>query len=896
MFYIFIQRISQVLFCLVIFITIASAQKRDIDSTTFYTWPKLSSPLISPDGRHTIYCIENSPVGSFTIIVKSIHSHWELKVICSNANFYAAKLDNKRAYFVCGKDSLAIVDLEKSIKYYTGVSIFKLSNHDENNVLAGLSGSKLNVIRDGINTIIDDVVDYKFALNGDFIILKIKNNIDGQSSNKIVLFDLRNMAKVDLWKGVQAEKLIINSALNKIAFISTDPLKGITSNKIIIIDLLSRKLNTIEDNPDSCFYVSDLMYFGKKDNNLFVKLNEVANLSDKENDLNLKVWSYNDDKIQSEQINELSDNSYVATVNLKQNKTIRLQEDKEYWLTSISPDNNYDFCLVPKFDGDCYLAERRWNGACKVNWCLVNTLDGSRNYISNLPNNPGINYILSPEGRYILFYDEIAKSYFSYSIEDTVTVDITKGILSHSQTKNYSGDESYIPMAQRGVAGWMENDNSVLIYDDNDIWLVDPKGIEPSQNLTRSYGSSNNIVFSLLDNSQNIIKSKRSIILVGFNTQNKQNGFYTLSLDSKYPPRLLTMGSYIYYLPFGGVFESHGMKPVKGKNSNTYIVRRESCKEFPNFFVTRDFKTFKSLTDIHPEKEFNWINSELHTWKLPDGKIIQGILYKPEFFDSSKRYPLIFNVYERFSNSLNSYIPPEPLNSGCTINPTSAIGEGYLVFMPDIYFKFDRAGESALTTVNSAISHLSKYNYIDSVNLGIQGCSFGGYETNYIATHSNGFKAICTASGLSDLVSYSSDFCEIVYTESNLGQLRIKRMIWEDPSVIIENSPIFNVKDITSPLLLLHTKNDSGIKLSQALELFLILRRMGKPSWLLEYGGSANHGLFDRRQAIDFSRRMFQFFNYYLKNKPEPNWMKYGIKAKNATRETGLGYDNNKNI
>ncbi len=131
------------------------------------------------------------------------------------------------------------------------------------------------------------------------------------------------------------------------------------------------------------------------------------------------------------------------------------------------------------------------------------------------------------------------------------------------------------------------------------------------------------------------------------------------------------------------------------------------------------------MTTLVPQKNYNWYTTEHVHWKLPDGKPSEGILYKPENFDPAKKYPLIFYYYERDADCLNFYLNPEPSNG--RINIPWFVSNGYLVFVTDIYYRNGYPGRSALNSVESAAKYLSRYPWVDSRHMGIQGHSFGGF-------------------------------------------------------------------------------------------------------------------------------------------------------------------------
>jgi dipeptidyl aminopeptidase/acylaminoacyl peptidase len=111
-------------------------------------------------------------------------------------------------------------------------------------------------------------------------------------------------------------------------------------------------------------------------------------------------------------------------------------------------------------------------------------------------------------------------------------------------------------------------------------------------------------------------------------------------------------------------------------------------------------------------------------------------------------------------------------------------------------------------------------------------------------------------------------------------QSRIGKTLWDEGGLdlYIENSPLFFVDKIQTPLLIMHNDADGAVPWHQGIELFTAMRRLSKPAWFLQYNNEA-HNLTERRNTKDLSIRMQQFFDHYLKGEKMPEWMKNGIPA-----------------
>jgi dipeptidyl aminopeptidase/acylaminoacyl peptidase len=92
----------------------------------------------------------------------------------------------------------------------------------------------------------------------------------------------------------------------------------------------------------------------------------------------------------------------------------------------------------------------------------------------------------------------------------------------------------------------------------------------------------------------------------------------------------------------------------------------------------------------------------------------------------------------------------------------------------------------------------------------------------------------------------------------------------------IDNSPIFNIENTETPLLVEFGTDDGAVDFNQGVELYTTMRRMEKPFVMLVYEGE-NHGLAREENQIDYATRAFQWHDHYLKGEPAPDWIKEGL-------------------
>lgn len=205
---------------------------------------------------------------------------------------------------------------------------------------------------------------------------------------------------------------------------------------------------------------------------------------------------------------------------------------------------------------------------------------------------------------------------------------------------------------------------------------------------------------------------------------------------------------------------------------------------------------------------------------------------------------------------------------------------GYLVLMPDIVYDPGHPGTSALDDVTSAVQRVIDLGYADPNAIGLQGHSWGGYESSFILTQTDMFAAIVTGAPLTNLISMNN----ILYKRTgNLNgpilewsQGRMGMSPWDDFDTWVRESPIHHAVNISTPFLILHGTEDGAVDWNQGLELYATARRLGKDVILLSYPGEPHHLGVEANQK-DFQIRMMQFFDHHLKGIDAPEWMTQGV-------------------
>jgi dipeptidyl aminopeptidase/acylaminoacyl peptidase len=617
--------------------------------------------------------------------------------------------------------------------------------------------------------------------------------------------------------------------------------------------------------------------FSKDGRKLYIGLSQVRPVKDTSivdfETARLDIWNYKDDFLQPQQLVQLGQElrrSYLAVINDNANTITPLADESCETVLLSNNESNNKYALGISTKG--YRVQQQWeqNGLRKL--YVVNTEDGTKKPIQEKVR--GFNASISAKGGYVLWYDYKQKNWFTYNTSSGAVSNITKGIKVplYDEEDDHPDD----PPAH-GFAAWHDNDRYVYLYDKYDIWQCDPSGAAAPVSLTNGIGRKKQYTFryNFLDRENRYVKDGETILLDVFDNKEKGNGWVsfkqgtTFSLDESSPvvgPVAVTA-------------------PVKAKNADMFIFAQQSPSMSANIYSASlgngVVKQALQLSKINPQQDnYNWYTVELRRWKMLDGKMSEGLLFKPEDFDSTKKYPIIFYFYERDADTRYNYRTPAP--SASTINIAWFTSNGYLVFDPNIYYKNGQPGESAYNSVVSAANMLKKFKWVDSSKMAIQGQSWGGYQVAYLVTRTNMFAAAGAGAPVANMTSAYGGIRwgtgisrQFQYERS---QTRIGATPWQRLDLYIKNSPLFQADKVKTPLLITHNDADGAVPWWQGIEYFSALKRLDKKVWLLQYNGE-DHNLVERRNRKDLSVRLGQFFGYLLKGEKPARWITDGVPA-----------------
>ncbi len=580
--------------------------------------------------------------------------------------------------------------------------------------------------------------------------------------------------------------------------------------------------------------------------------------------VSVDVWTWKDKKIMPQQLLQAAADqkkTYLAMVTRDGSKAVQLESEK---IPSVSVSQRGEGAYALGTSDNDYRLESSWDDGYSDYYVVDVATGAAREFLHRSEARPSF----SPDGRYVAGFEFGTKQYFFF---DPATLKRTDSniptVLYNQLTDTPSTPPAY------GEAGWTNGDDRLLVYDEFDIWSIDPTGKKPAMSVTGGAGRLSNLRYRYLntDPEARFVDLAKPILLSTFDPDTKAAGYSTEdALKPMARPRKLVYGNKTY------------SAPIFSKDGSAVTFTRQDFVEYPDVWVAKpDFKDAKKISNANPQQsQYNWGTAELVNWVSGDGQKLQGILIKPENFSYGKKYPMVTYFYERLSDTLNAYHPPAP--SASTINLPYFASNGYVVFIPDIPYKTGYPGESSVSAIVSGVLNIVNRGYVDSKRLGIQGQSWGGYAVAYLVTRTNLFACACSGAAVSDMFSayggirYGTGILREGQYEH--GQSRIGGSPWDKPLRYLENSPLFWLDKVETPLLMMHNDKDGAVPFTQGIELLSGLRRLSKPAWMCVYNGE-DHNLVERKNRKDWSVRMSQFFDHFLMDKPMPVWMSKGVPA-----------------
>jgi dienelactone hydrolase len=571
----------------------------------------------------------------------------------------------------------------------------------------------------------------------------------------------------------------------------------------------------------------------------------------------LVIWHYKDSRLQTQQqVQENADKnfSFLASYAPADGKFVRLADESVRQVT-VTPEQK----LAVGVDIREYELTGNLDGLHYQDVYVVNPTTGERKLaLRKAQHVMGA----SPDGTRLLYYADGVFSVFD--MESGKSAELTRQI--PSTFWNTENDLNQVKPPTQSY-GWSKDSSAVLLSDGWDIWKVPVAGGK-AENLTVN-GKKDKIRYQRpfrLDTEDRGVDLSKPIYLPVYGEWTKKGGIGLIE-PGRAGVRMLQWDDAAY------------LQLIKAKKSDTYLYTRETVKESPDYYATdASLANGKKVTDANPQqKDFLWTSGvRLVDYTSTRGEKLQAAMWLPANYEPGKHYPMLVYIYEKLSQGANHY--PQPAYNG--FNIAHYTSNGYAVLEPDIVYKVNDPGVSAVACVVPAVKAAIATGVPDAARVGIQGHSWGGYQTAFLVTQTDVFHAAVAGAPLTDMVSMYS----LIYKNSGgtnqaifeSEQGRFKGGYWENMDAYIRNSPVYHATNVKTPLMILHNDKDGAVDQTQGIEYFNTLRRMGKPVILLEYKGE-NHGLAKPENQKDYTVRMREYFDHYLMDKPAPKWMDEGV-------------------
>ena len=584
-----------------------------------------------------------------------------------------------------------------------------------------------------------------------------------------------------------------------------------------------------------------------------------ANTDDEEK-VDLVLWHWRDPRLQSQQqVQENNDRSfsYLSMYYVGPQKFVRLADDE---MRNVTLAPKHKFAIG--FDDREYELMGNLDGRRYRDVYVVNPSTGDRKLAvkrARWYNGP------SPDGESFLYYED--GHFFVHNMATGQAKNITIGVpASFVNTE----DDHNIVKPPTSPMGWVKGSKAVLINDNWDIWQVPVDG-GAAVNLTVN-GRKDQIRYQQRfpmetpeEREDGIDMSKPQFFRV-YGEWTKKGG--VARLDPGRPGLTNVL--------WGDAAYSRLMKAEK---ADVVLYTKETAHEPPDYYATDlKFGEPKRLTDMRPQVAgFNWTPGvQLVNYACDKGDKLQAALYLPANYEKGKSYPTLVYFYERMSQTAHQFGTP----SANGFNKSVYTSNGYAVLIPDIAYKVNDPGMSAVWCMVPAVKAAIATGIVDAKKVGITGHSWGGYQTSFLVTQTDIFAAAVAGAPLTNMISMYS----LVYKNSGGGNMaifessqgRFKGGYWDNWDAYYRNSPVFFAKNVKTPLMILHNDRDGAVDFTQGVEYYNTLRRMGKPVIMLQYVGE-NHGLARRPNQRDYTVRMKEYFDHYLKGAPAPDWLVNGV-------------------
>ena len=723
---------------------------------------------------------------------------------------------------------------------------------------------------------IGDVSQFKFNGRGTHLAYTV--DADSKAGNGVYLMDLKSGVTRPLdtdtatysqltWDDemlYRSEKGIKGTSLAVLKGSKPDTLAQRINELLVFSEVTTSPVRIIKYNPatDPLFpddlVLSELgrLSFSLDNHRIMVSLKEQEKVEKMSRDsiANVDVWHWEDEQIQSVQMVRSpreKRSTYTGLLHLEPIKFVQLSSDD---MRRAITNRNADRIIGA--DPKPYINDTNWGGA-QSDYYIIDPQTGNKKLIGE---KIGRSMGLSPDGNWFIWFKD--GNFFSYNMVSkklmNISGDMDVSFIDVTEDHPYE-NPSY------GMAGWSADGKTVFLNHLYDLWAVTLDG-SGGYNLTGNYGTENEIRLRINPvDREPFVNLANDIYLTAYGEWTKKSGYFKLK-DGKAPEKLIFDDA-----SFGRL--------SKAADVERYMFTRQTFVDFPDYYTcSKNFRRPVKQTDANPQQaEYGWGRRVLIDFENSHGDRLQATLTLPAGYEAGKKYPMIVYFYEKMSNRHHSYSMPTYDDRP---HMSTYASSGYLVLMPDIKYYEGKPGWNALDCVTAASQKVIEEGYADPDHIGLQGHSWGGYQSSFILTQTDMFACVVTGAPVTNLTSMYN----ILYKNSGTnnhgifetGQVRMGKGMFDDLQNYIDQSPVHNAPGIKNPFMILHGTIDGAVDWSQGVEFYNAARRLGKEVILLSYPDE-NHHLANKNNQIDFQKRMKQFFDHHLMDAELPHWMEKGI-------------------
>lgn len=806
---------------------------------------------ISKDGKWIVIG-ETFDYKSNALILKNISD--TTTFIFPESNWIQFSKNNRWFGCIALDKELYLVDLEtKTQSRYADMLSYSFS--DSGDYLAGVENVRNKKILRIINlknketSIIEDVKNYSWQPNKNSLLI----SVESQDEKEILAYDVMTQQKEIIYsnKNSQFSHLKWSSLGNSIVFLDQSD-----SENYIRFYKLKQGVKTLDNlklqKRFPGFIICDKEVLVSEDGSriFFYRKRIKSPLKEAET---MEVWNSDDPwiypKMKDFQTRELQN---LLTIWFTDTDSIIAIETEEKPTSALRINNNY--AIV--FHKMQY--EPRYREFPISDIYVKDLSSGQEDLVVKEQYTESGFITLSPSGQYVAYFKNL--DWWVYDIYNKKTVNITKNLngVFYNNEMDRAGYKHPV-----GKIGWTLNDKYIIINDAFDIWLISPDG-NYKERITK--GQEEGVKYRIITD-QNYVNYHTSSI----------NAMYNSLLYNPEKGVLLEKKNKLHKTGFA-VWKGEKLKDLlfEDKNLSGFIATENLAHIFygkqrynqPTAIFHYNLATNQE-TLIYQSNEklmgYDLGRAELIHYKVGDDELTGTLMY-PANFDPNKEYPMIVCIYERMSGKINDFVPPSEFGYD-GFNRLSYITNGYFVLYPDIYYTIGEPGVSALNCVTSAVNKALENGNIDKSKLGLLGHSFGGYETAFIATQTDMFAAIVAGAAVTDFTSHyhsvgwNWNMPEIWRYENQ--QWRMGDSYYNIKEAYLRNSPLHQVENVKTPLLLWTGKEDYQIIWTQSIEMFIALKRLNKPSKLLIFENDG-HVLFDKVNQRKLSKEIKNWFDSYL--------------------------------